>query len=270
MRKSAAGVLRGPLIVFTTFLFQLLTAAPAPAGPPFRTDDPETLEYRSWQIYFAGQYFRDGDRYSTTLPHVEVDYGVHPDLQLHVLAPLVYAKADDASAQYGYGDTELGVLWRFLDETETRPMIGTFPLLEIPTGSRSRGLGTGEVQAFLPLWLQKEFGELETNGGGGYWINPGEGNRNWWYFGWEVMWEKYKSFALGAEFYYHTAVLENQKDSTGFSVGAIYNLSHDHHILFAVGRDLRGPTELYFYIGYQIDIGRDKKKDIASAGRRFF
>jgi hypothetical protein len=51
-------------------------------------------------------------------------------------------------------------------------------LLEVPTGSKSDGLGSGQMQAFLPLWLQKCVGDWTVYGGGGYGINPGAGNEN--------------------------------------------------------------------------------------------
>jgi hypothetical protein len=41
-----------------------------------------------------------------------------------------------------------------------------FPLLELPTGNEHRGLGAGHVSAFLPIWVQKSFGEWTTYGGG--------------------------------------------------------------------------------------------------------
>jgi len=58
----------------------------------------------------------------------------------------------------GYGDTELGVKYRFIQEGEWRPQIGTFPLLEVTTGSHKRGLGRGHLQTFLRLWAQKSIG----------------------------------------------------------------------------------------------------------------
>jgi len=39
------------------------------------------------------------------------------------------------------------------------------------------------VQAFLPVWMQKDVGDWTVYGGGGYWINPGAGQKNWWFTG---------------------------------------------------------------------------------------
>jgi len=56
-------------------------------------------------------------------------------------------------------------------------------MLEVPTGSHGRNLGSGHLQTFLPIWLQKSMGKWTAYGGGGYWINPGAHNRNWCFTG---------------------------------------------------------------------------------------
>ena len=48
----------------------------------------------------------------------------------------------------------------------------------LPTGDEARGLGSGEVRAFLPLWAGKSFGERAAFGGGGCFINPGVDNQD--------------------------------------------------------------------------------------------
>jgi len=64
-------------------------------------------------------------------------------------------------AQWGYGDTELGFKYRFIDEDKNgaRPMIGAYPLIELPTGDEARALGAGYVRAYFPVWIQKSFGD---------------------------------------------------------------------------------------------------------------
>jgi len=147
------------------------------AGPPYITDDPEPVKYRHWEIYLASIFTEQTDAWTTTPPHLEVNYGALPNLQLHAILPMsLYAPAEGASS-YGYGDTELGAKYRFLQERKWRPQIGTFPLLELPTGSHARNLGSGHVQSFLPLWMQKSIGPWTAYGGGGYWINPGAHNQ---------------------------------------------------------------------------------------------
>lgn len=231
---------------------------PVPAGPPFVNDDPETVEYRHWEIYLAAQYIHGLDQYSSTLPHLEVNNGVIPNVQLHVIAPLVYVKPQGVSSQYGYGDTELGVKFRFIRETSATPQVGIFPMIEFPTGDQAKGLGNGRAQYFLPIWIQKSFGPWTTYGGGGYWINPGAGKKNWWQFGWLLQRKIVHSLALGAEIYHLTASSDNGDASTGYTIGAMIDISEKHHVLLSAGQNFHGQGNLSAYIGYQYTFGPQK------------
>ena len=157
----------------------LLAAVEVSAGPPFVTDDPEPVDYRHWEVYLASEQIETADGWSGTAPHIEVNYGAVSNLQLHLIAPMAYVAPAQGPAHYGYGDTEVGAKYRFVQESERMPQVGVFPLLELPTGNPTLGLGTGHLQAYLPVWLQKSFGDWTIYGGGAYDINPGAGNRNW-------------------------------------------------------------------------------------------
>ncbi len=234
----------------------LLVPAVAHAGPPYLTDDPEPVEYRHWELYLASQGFAGpGGHWTGTAPHVEVNYGVLPDVQLHLIAPLVYDATPGAPVQYGYGDTELGVKWRFVEEGDWVPMVGTFPLVEVPTGDPARGLGTGSVQVFLNLWLQKSFGPWTTYGGGGYWVNPGEGNRDYWFVGWLAQRRLGEVVSLGAEVYFNTARTVDATSEVRFDVGAVLDLSSIHHLLFSGGTRIGAPFAGQFYAAWQVTFG---------------
>jgi len=232
----------------------LCTLVPAAslAGPPFRTDDPEPVEYKHWEVYLASQGSSDQNEVSRTAPHVEINYGILPNVQLHLLAPFEYVKPEGQPSQYGYGDTELGVKFRFIQETDSCPQVGTFPIFILPTGNEDKGLGTGETQVFLPLWLQKSWGPWKTYGGGGYWINPGTGNENYWFFGLEVQRDLSEYFTLGAEIFHQTPSVVDGESSTGFNVGAIINFTDLHHLLLSAGKNFSGPKDTFYYAGYQL------------------
>jgi hypothetical protein len=203
------------------------------AGPPFRTDDPEPVEHQHWEVYGFSQATHIRGDSSGTLPGLEVNYGVAPNLQLHLIAPIAFDRPTGGSWQSGYGDTELGLKYRFVQEDETswRPMIGVFPLLEVPTGDAPRGLGAGHAREFLPLWVQKSFGDWSTYGGGGYWINPGAGNKNFWFMGWQIQRKITEQLALGGEIFHQTATAAGGRDSTGFNIGGIFDVTDNHHLL---------------------------------------
>jgi hypothetical protein len=230
------------------------------AGPPFWTDDPEPVEYKNWEVYVASLYQDNRGGVSVTAPHLEVNYGIAPNFQLHVIAPMEYVKPAGLPSHYGYGDTELGVKWRFFENEEAKFMVGTFPFLEIPTGDQSKGLGNGGPQVFLPLWLQKAWGPWQTYGGGGYWINPGEGHKDFWFFGWQVQREINKNLTLGVEIFYETPREVGGEHDLAFNAGAIINITKNHHILMSAGRDIDGPANFISYIAYQLTFGPEKEK----------
>jgi len=231
------------------------------AGPPFLTDDPEPVEYKHGEFYIASQYAHNKDGKEAALPLFEVNYGVIPDVQLHVLVPFALVRPNGGPSSYGIGDTEVGVKYRFIHETENIPQVGVFPLVHLPTGDKDRGLGSGEVPVFLPLWLQKSWGPWTTYGGGGYWINPGTDNKNFVQLGWEGQREISKTLTLGAEVFYFGKDAVDGRDRTGFNIGGIINLTEDHHILLSAGSDFAGDNRFSAYLGYQWTFGPEEKKE---------
>jgi hypothetical protein len=225
------------------------------AGPPYITDDPEPVEYRHWEFYLASQSFHDRDGWIGTAPHFEVNYGVVPNVQLHLIAPLAYSVPDSGRSAYGYGDTELGIKYRFVQEQKWVPQIGTFPFLEVPTGSQGRGLGNGSAQVFLPIWIQKSFEHWTTYGGGGFWIDAGQRDRHWWYFGWLVQRELFEGFTLGAEIFHQTPREPGTERDTRFNIGGVIDFSEEHHLLLSAGRGFAGPNLFQGYIAYQATLG---------------
>ncbi len=252
------------LVTIGVGLFPLIVGLMvARAGPPFVTDDPEPVEYRHWEIYLASQDAKDKDGWSGTDPHFEVNYGALPNLQLHLIAPLAYVRPNDGSSHYGFGDLELGVKYRFIQEADWRPMVGVFPIVDLPTGNSSLGLGSGYYRIFLPIWFQKSLGPWQSYGGGGYWINTGSGNKNYWFFGWQVQRELSKAITLGGEVFYNTPTARAEGGRTGFNVGTIVNLTDEHHLLLSAGRDIHGQNRFSAYIAYQLTLGphEEKKED---------
>jgi hypothetical protein len=241
---SAAFALLAPLACKSAF-----------AGPPFITDDPEPIPYRHWELYVATQSFHDRFGWAGWAPHFEANYGVVPNVQLHVIAPLAYSAPAAGRTQYGYGDMEVGVKIRFVQEGEWVPQIGTYPMLEIPTGCEARGLGNGTAQVFVPLWIQKSFGSWTTYGGPGFWIDAGRSERRWWYFGWELQRRVARELAIGGELLCLTPKTRAEALDVRFNLGVIVDLSDTHHILFSAGRGLSGPILFQGYLAYVATLG---------------
>lgn len=229
---------------------------PVLAGPPFVTDDPEPVDYGHWEVYGFSTGTHVEDDTSGTLAGVEVNYGAAPELQLHMIVPLAFDNPAGNGIRMGAGDIELGVKYRLVDpgEDDWWPQIGVFPLVEVPTGDAQRELGTGHLREFLPVWMQKDFDKWTTYGGGGYWINPGAGNKNYWFVGWLLQRQVTDNLALGGELFHQTPDTIGGKQTSGFNVGGIYDFTDHYHLLFSAGRGLQNAAqtdEFSYYLGLQ-------------------
>lgn len=243
------------------FLTLLMTPGRVLAGPPFVTDDPEPVEFHHWEVYISSIYQNAFGAVTGTLPHLEVNNGIIPNVQLHIIVPNAFSSMAGSGTQFGLGDTELGVKWRFVQENKTTPQMGMFPLLEVPTGDSGRGLGTGYLHAFLPIWIQKSWGPWTSYGGGGYWINPGPGNKNYWLTGWLLQKDLNDHWTLGGELFYTTSPAVGVRDQLNFNLGGFYNFDEGHHLLFSAGRSISGNTDFMAYVGYQWTFGPRERSE---------
>ena len=241
----------GALGFFTLLAYSGL----ALAGPPFLTDDPEPVPYQHHEFYIATQQTKTADGRTGTLPSFEYNYGALPDLQLHAIVPFAFNDPTGGDSHHGLGDIELGVKYRFFQETDSLPMMGVFPIFVTRTGDADKGLGNGDTQLFLPLWLQKKWGEWQTYGGGGYWINNATDGKNHWFFGWQLQREITEHLTLGGEIFHNTEQVPGEGSSTGFNLGGSFNFDEHNHLLFSAGRGLDNAdatNQFSFYLGYQL------------------
>jgi hypothetical protein len=242
-------------------------AGVALAGPPYLTDDPDPVPYHHWEFYT----FATGDRTRSTNtvsgPALEVNNGVAPNTQLHLVIPEADFSGDGMSAR-GLGDIEAGVKYRFLTETKNRPEVGAFPLAELPAGDQSKGLGNGRAWFKVPVWLQKSFGPWTCDGGGGYAYNPAPGQRNFYFGGLLVQRTLSPRLSLGGEAFFQGAQVQNDQivpaGSSGMSssgievagaratslwnIGGTYNFTQDFSLLFSAGHSFQGDGNSVFYL----------------------
>ena len=217
------------------------------AGPPFNTDDPEPVKYKHWEYYISSINFLQSRNKTGTLPHFEINYGLVPNVQVHIVLPLNYTLVPKNDFNYGYSNTELGIKYRVVYNEERSFQIGTFPILEVPTVN-NKNFGNN-LQVYLPVWLQKSWDKLTTYGGGGYWINPGTGNRNWLYAGWEVQYDFTETLTLGGELFYHTQQTVGSKSFVGFNAGGFINFTDKFHFIFSAGHSITPDDAYMAYAG---------------------
>ena len=55
-----------------------------------------------------------GNNVDATLPHLETNYGLIPDVQIHLIVPMQFSKRE-SSSEFSYVNTEIGVKYRFIN-----------------------------------------------------------------------------------------------------------------------------------------------------------
>ncbi len=210
----------------------LALASPAAAGPPFLTDDPAPTDTGRWEVYApALDAAGKGRDYDGALG-VELNYGAAPDVQVTLGLPVAYVHDADGFRS-GRGDLELSVKYRFFHDEAAGLSVAVFPAISLPTAVH--GLGDGRVTALLPVWAQKDAGPWSVFGGGGYAINPGAGNRDYWTGGLAVSRQVTDALLLGAEIDRQGADTIDGSPSTSLGLGAILQLQPPFRLLGSAG-----------------------------------
>lgn len=239
----------------------VLVSPPALAGPPFMTDDPAPVDYKHSEFYVFSTMDRTKDGKDTALPAFEYNYGAFPDTQLHIVVPYVTNAPNDAASQSGIGDVELGVKYRFLQETDTTPQIGIFPMAEVSTGNSNKGLGNGKTWWRLPLWIQKSWGEWTTYGGAGYVINRAEGQKDYPFAGWLLQKDFGEKWTLGGEVFGRDKDTVDGRGTTILNFGGYYKFTPDFNLLFSAGHSVGGESHAVAYLGLWWTFGGDGKDE---------
>jgi len=223
-----------------------LVSGSALAGPPFATDDPEPTDYGHWENYLFSQAVRADHETSGSAIGLELNYGLLPDVQVTGVFTLNDEPDPGGTTQYGAGPIQLSAKYRFIEEDDDgwRPQVAFFPQINLPVDIHE---GSTEPQEYLPVWAQKSFGPWTTFGGGGYWINPGAGNRNYGFAGWALLRRVLPDLQLGAEIFHQTPARFGEKSQTGYNGALLYDVNDTWHIVGSAGSGLvHAPTTNQF------------------------
>jgi hypothetical protein len=191
------------LFRLSALLLLLAGTAGAQAGPPFRTDDPETPGNKHWEINFGFLGDRNPSEGCYSIPDFDINYGLGDRIQLKYELPIAVhdlrggtgnteeiAPASQAHVNMGLGQSLLGIKWRFYQHTpapfapyaedadppSTNFSISTYPQLSLnnPTSSVHRDVVPSGPQFLLPLEANARIGPIRIDGELGYWFT----NRN--------------------------------------------------------------------------------------------
>jgi hypothetical protein len=223
------------------------------AGPPFQTDDPDPVPLHHYEFYAFSGFDGTPIENDPVGPAFEFNWGDLPNMQIHAVMAFGASIPASGPATYGLLDTELGVKYRLIRQTADRPEVGIFPMVEVPTGDASRGLGVGNTWYRLPLWIQKDWGPWTTYGGGGYQVVHQTGFRSFPFAGWLLQRDVGAKWTLGGEVWYHGPegpVTPERHSSTMIDLGGYYYFRKPaSQLLFAVGHTAIGQPETYAYLG---------------------
>jgi hypothetical protein len=242
-------------------------------GPPYQTDDPTPVDFKHYEAYIFGGVDGTPVEYDWLGPAFEFNWGALPRIQLHAILPFggvvptnnpVYAPSGVGPRAFGLTDMEFGVKFGFIKQTKRRPQIGTFTMLEIPTGNYAKGLGIGKVWYKLPLWVEKDVGPWTFDGGAGYAVVTQVQYRSFFYGGFLVKREINKRLELGVEVFAHAhegLAAPQTQASTLIDAGGYYHFKNPNfQFLFAYGHSIAGQTENYGYLGLYYTWGKDDTK----------
>jgi hypothetical protein len=88
-----------------------------------------------------------------------------------------------------------------------------------------------------------------------FWINQGGADKNFWFSGVLLQRKVTDKLTVGGEIFHQTADSIDSHDSTGFNVGAVYDINEHNHFLFSAGRGLQNASDtnvFSWYVGYLI------------------
>jgi Putative MetA-pathway of phenol degradation len=207
-------------------------ATPAYAGPPYLTDDPVPTDTGHWEIYaFTAGEGRHSNLNDDT--GFDLNYGPIEGVQLTATLPLSFSHEPHSGWQSGTGDVELGVKYRFFHDEKRGLSAAIFPRVILPTATHSPGEKT---RFLLPLWLGKDFeGGTSLFGGGGYTINPGGENRDFWQAAAALTQDVGKTISVGAEITRQGSDTIGGTAQTRAGVGSIIKLSEHANLLMSGG-----------------------------------
>lgn len=239
-----------------TFLIGLTSlAAAAQGGPPMITDDTETVPKGHWEINTAFTIERGFDGRMFGTPLLDINYGLSKNTQLKVEIPWLVLRRNGQRGISGLGNTNIGVRWRFRDETEKqRVAISIYPQIEFnnPTSSVRRGLVDKGPEFLMPLQWQTMIGKFAVGGDVGYRFKRGPDEM---IYGFIVGREINNSVEVMAEIHGTGPRAKLGDSDVVYNFGSRIKLTNHANFIFSAGKSIRSNFDPRFigYAGIQIN-----------------
>jgi len=159
-------------------VFACLFGTPAFAQQPFVVDDAEVTPRNVWQLEMNLEWDKlrlsARPNRSQTVFDAELGYGLAPRLEVSVDVPVISLSVETPDRPAGLnrvtgiGDVALAAKYRLTRNAEATHSFAASLAVELPTGSRARGLGSSLVDVGVTLGSQHRLAQaltLRVNGG---------------------------------------------------------------------------------------------------------
>jgi hypothetical protein len=241
---SFVGALR---VVIALLAVAITVLGTAWAGPPYVTDDPEPTDPRHYEIYLftQGTNLRGG---TGTQTGMDFNYGGMDDLQLTAVVPVAYVSPAMGSNAAGLGNVELAAKYRFLRQSDVGWDVAAFPGVFLPSSSAQ--VGERHASVVLPIWLEKDWDDWSTFGGGGCTIDRGGDSRDFCLVGWALVRQILPDLQIGAEIVHQTPDVRGGRQMTGVGAGLRYDINDTYHLLAYAGPGLQNAATTDRYSWY--------------------
>jgi hypothetical protein len=111
-------------------------------------------------------------------------------------------------------------------------------------------VGTQHASLFLPLWLEKDWGQWSAFGGGGCELNRGGNDQNFCQVGAVIARQVVSNLQLGLEIFHQTPDTLDGEATTSVGAGARYDVTDNVHLLGYLARNIQNADETERYNWY--------------------
>ena len=132
--------------------------------------------------------------------------------------------------------SSLGSNIAFLQRGAAGVQFAVFPRVILPTAGRPNG--RAKAALLLPVWGQQDFGAWSLFGGGGYTLNPGRGQRDYWQGGVALTRTVSERITLGGEIVHFGPDAVDARSYTAANLGAVVKLWGPFALLLSGGPGL--------------------------------
>jgi Putative MetA-pathway of phenol degradation len=252
------GRLIGKLILGIPVL--LCLPALAQGGPPYYTNDPGTPGPFNWEINVGYMPFLYSDQSVSHTPDLDINFGVGERIQLtyenawlRVNNPASQSQPgqlESGKTEFGLGQSNPGVKWRFYDAGESGLSVSVFPQLFLnnPNDAVRRGITSPSSSFLLPVEFSRKFGPIDVDYELGYqFVHKGPDG---WLMGLVVGHEFTKKFEVDMELY-SQGTFHPSGNQPSIDFGARYKLHNPIILLVMAGRSLEpARNNQPYFLGY--------------------